>query len=238
MNIAVIIAGGSGKRTGQEIPKQFINIYDKPVIIYTLEGFQRHPDIDAIEVVCLDGWHDILRAYARQYDITKLKWIVSGGDSGQESIRNGVFNLKGKCQPDDVIIIHDGIRPMIDEDVLSDVIVTCRKHGNAVTSLPYNEQIFRIKDEETTEEYIPRETLRRVMTPQAYKFEKLYWAYEKAFRENIGIHGSSYTNTMMVDLGEILHFASGSNKNIKITTADDFELFKALLTTKKSSWLK
>ena len=238
MNIALIIAGGSGKRTGQEIPKQFINIYDKPVIIYTLEGFQRHPDIDAIEVVCLDGWHDILRAYARQYDITKLKWIVSGGESGQESIRNGVFNLKGKCQPDDIIIIHDGIRPMIDEDVLSDVIVTCKKHGNAVTSLPYNEQIFRIKDEETTEEYIPRETLRRVMTPQAYKFDKLYWAYEKAFRENIGIHGSSYTNTMMVDLGETLHFASGSNKNIKITTVDDFELFKALLSTKKSSWLK
>lgn len=238
MNIALIIAGGSGKRTGQEIPKQFINIYDKPVIIYTLEGFQRHPDIDAIEVVCLDGWHDILQAYARQYDITKLKWIVSGGDSGQESIRNGVFNLKDKCHPDDIIIIHDGIRPMIDEDVLSDVIVTCKKHGNAVTSLPYNEQIFRIKDEETTEEYIPRETLRRVMTPQAYKFDKLNWAYEKAFRENIGIHGSSYTNTMMVDLGETLHFASGSNKNIKITTADDFELFKALLTTKKSSWLK
>ena len=238
MNIGLVIAGGSGKRSGQEIPKQFINIYDKPVIIYTLEGFQRHPDIDAIEVVCLDGWHDILRAYARQYDITKLKWIVSGGDSGQESIRNGVFYLKDKCQPDDVIIIHDGIRPMIDEDVLSDVIVTCKKHGNAVTSLPYNEQIFRIKDEETTEEYIPRETLRRVMTPQAYKFDKLYWAYEKAFRENIGIHGSSYTNTMMVDLGETLHFASGSNKNIKITTADDFELFKALLTTKKSSWLK
>ncbi len=238
MNIAVIIAGGSGRRAGQKIPKQFINIYDKPIIIYTLEGFQRHPDIDAIEVVCLEGWHDILRAYARQYDITKLKWIVSGGDSGQESIRNGVFNLKDKCQPNDVIIIHDGIRPMIDEDVLSDVIVTCKKHGNAVTSLPYNEQIFRIKDEYTTEEYIPRETLRRVMTPQAYKFDKLYWAYEKAFRENIGIHGSSYTNTMMVDLGETLHFASGSNKNIKITTADDFELFKALLTTKKSSWLK
>ena len=238
MNIAIIIAGGSGKRTGQEIPKQFINIYDKPVIIYTLEGFQRHPDIDAIEVVCLDGWHDILQAYARQYDITKLKWIVSGGESGQESIRNGVFNLKDKCQPNDIIIIHDGIRPMIDEDVLSDVIVTCKKHGNAVTSLPYNEQIFRIKDEETTEEYIPRETLRRVMTPQAYKFDKLYWAYEKAFRDNIGIHGSSYTNTMMVDLGETLHFASGSNKNIKITTVDDFELFKALLTTKKSSWLK
>ena len=238
MNIAIIIAGGSGKRTGQDIPKQFINIYDKPIIIYTLEGFQRHPDIDAIEVVCLDGWHDILRAYARQYNITKLKWIVSGGSTGQESIRNGVFNLKDKCKSDDIIIIHDGIRPMIDEEVLSDVIITCKKHGNAVTSLPYNEQIFRIKDEETTEEYIPRETLRRVMTPQAYKFDRLYWAYDKAFRENIGIHGSSYTNTMMVDLGETLYFSSGSNKNIKITTADDFELFKALLTTKKTSWLK
>ena len=238
MNIALIIAGGSGKRTGQDIPKQFININDKPIIIYTLEGFQRHPDIDAIEVVCLDGWHDILRAYAKQYNITKLKWITSGGNSGQESIRNGVERLGEECADDDVIIIHDGIRPMIDEEVLSDVIVTCKKCGNAVTSLPYNEQIFKIKDDDSTTEYIPRETLRRVMTPQAYRYGKLAWAYEKAFRENIGIYGSSYTNTMMVDLGETLYFAKGSDKNIKITTADDFELFKALLTTKRSSWLK
>ena len=96
MNIAVIIAGGSGHRMGQDIPKQFINVYDKPVLIYTLEGFQEHPQIDAIEVVCIDGWHDVLRAYAKQFNITKLKWIVSGGASGQESIRNGVYNLEGK----------------------------------------------------------------------------------------------------------------------------------------------
>ena len=123
MNIAVIIAGGSGQRMGQDIPKQFINVYDKPVIIYTLEGFQRHPQIDAIEVVCIDGWHDVLWAYAHQFNITKLKWVISGGNTGQESIRNGVFNLEGKVGDEDIIVIHDGIRPLVDETVLTDVIM-------------------------------------------------------------------------------------------------------------------
>ena len=121
MNIAIIIAGGVGSRMGHDIPKQFINVYDKPILIYTLEGFQKHPLIDAIEVVCIDGWHDVLWAYAKQYGIDKLKWIVSGGKTGQESIRNGVYNLEGKANSDDVIIIHDGIRPLVDETVLSDV---------------------------------------------------------------------------------------------------------------------
>lgn len=237
-NIALIIAGGKGTRTGQDIPKQFININDKPIIIYTLESFQKHPEIDAIEVVCLEGWHDILKAYAKQYNITKLQWVVSGGETGQESIRNGVFYLKGELNDDDVVIIHDGIRPMIDEEVISDVLVVCQKHGNAVSSLPYNEQIFIKDDEVSTTKYIPRETLRRVVTPQAYKFRKLYDSYQKAFKEEIGIYGSAYTNTMMADLGEKLYFAKGSNKNIKITTAEDFELFKALLTVKRSEWMK
>ncbi len=238
MTVAIVIAGGVGSRAGQDIPKQFININDKPIIIYTLEGFQKHPEVDAIEVVCLDGWHEILRAYAKQYNITKLRWVVSGGESGQESIRNGVYALKNKCKDDDVVIIHDGIRPMVDEEVLSDVIITCKKYGNAVSSLPYNEQIFLVNDDKTTKQYIPRETLRRVMTPQAYTFGKLLWAYQKAFEENIGIKGSSYTNTMMADLGEVLYFAKGSNKNIKITNPEDFELFKSMLSIKKSSWLR
>lgn len=238
MNLAIIIAGGSGHRMNQDIPKQFINVYDKPILIYTLEGFQRHPEIDAIEVVCLDGWHDILWAYAKQFNITKLKWVVSGGNSGQESIRNGVFALEGKCSDEDVVVIHDGIRPLIDETVLSDVIIKCKQYGNAVTSMPYNEQIFKIKDETSTVEYIPRETLRRVSTPQAYKFRKLDWAYHEAFKKGIGIHGSSYTNTMMVDLGETLYFAAGSDKNIKLTTKDDLEIFKAYLKLEKDSWLK
>jgi 2-C-methyl-D-erythritol 4-phosphate cytidylyltransferase len=233
MNIALIIAGGTGKRTQHEIPKQFINVYDKPILIYTLESFQIHPDIDAIEVVCLSGWQEILSAYSRQYNITKLKWIVDGGETGQESIRNGVFNLYQNVNSNDIIIIHDGIRPLINKAVISDCISVCNKFGNAVSSLPYNEQIFKTNDGMTTSEYIPRDTLRRVQTPQAYKFEKLYNSYKKAFDENIGIHGSSYTNTMMVELGEILHFSAGSDKNIKITTTDDIELFKALLSANK-----
>lgn len=238
MNIAIIIAGGSGHRMGQDIPKQFINVYDKPIIIYTLEGFQKHPQIDAIEVVCLDGWIEVLRAYAKQFNIDKLKWVVPGGCSGQESIRNGVFNLEDKANDEDIIIIHDGIRPLVDETVLTDVILKAKKYGNAVTSLPYNEQIFVVDDEISTVKFIPRETLRRVSTPQAYKFGKLNWAYHKAFEEKIGIYGSSYTNTMMVDLGERLYFAAGSDKNIKLTTKDDIELFKAYLKADKDNWLK
>lgn len=118
MNIAIIIAGGSGNRMGQDIPKQFINVYDKPILIYTLEGFQRHQMVDAIEVVCIEGWENMVQAYANQFNITKLKWIVKGGGSAQESIRNGVLNLEGKALSDDTIIIHDGIRPMIDNTTL------------------------------------------------------------------------------------------------------------------------
>lgn len=230
-NYALIIAGGSGTRMGQSIPKQFINIYDKPILIYTLEGFQRHPLIDAIEVVCIDGWQEVLQAYANQFGITKMKWIVKGGKTGQESIRNGVYNLEGICKDDDLVIVHDGIRPMVDESVLTDVIKVAKEKGNAVTSLPYNEQIFVINPEDpsTTQKYIPRETLRRVSTPQAYRFDLLDRSYHRAFTEEIGIYGSSYTNTMMVELGETLHFAAGSDKNIKLTTQDDLELFKGYL---------
>ena len=235
MNYALIIAGGSGTRMGQKIPKQFININDKPILIYTLEGFQKHPMIDAIEVVCIDGWHEVLWAYANQFGITKLKWVVPGGKTGQESIRNGVYNLEGIAKEDDLVIVHDGIRPMVDESVLTDVIKVAKEKGNAVTSLPYNEQVFVInpEDPETTKQYIPRETLRRVSTPQAYRFDLLDRSYHRAFEEEIGIYGSSYTNTMMVELGETLYFAAGSDKNIKLTTQDDLELFKGYLKSKQ-----
>ena len=240
MNIAIIIAGGSGNRMGQDIPKQFINVYDKPILMYTLEGFQRHPMVDAIEVVCIEGWENMVQAYANQFNITKLKWIVKGGGSAQESIRNGVLNLEGKAAADDTIIVHDGIRPMIDDTVLTDVIEKAQQFGNAVTSLPYNEQIFVVSkdDSETTTQFIPRETLRRVSTPQAYRFDLLSEKYHEACEKGIGIYGSHYTNTMMVELGVRLHFAKGSDKNIKLTTKDDLELFKGYLTKDKDTWLK
>ena len=235
-NIAIIIAGGSGSRMGQNIPKQFINVYDKPVLIYTLEGFQRHPMIDAIEVVCIEGWEKVLQAYANQFNISKLQWITVGGDSAQESIRNGVYNLEGKVNDDDIIIIHDGIRPMIDDSVLTDVIEKAEKYGNAVTSMPYNEQIFVVDkdDENTTTQFIPRETIRRVSTPQAYRYNLLNTKYHEAYTKNIGIHGSHYANTMMVELGVKLYFAKGSDKNIKLTTKDDLELFKGYMTKEEA----
>lgn len=238
MNIALIIAGGTGHRMGQEIPKQFLNVYDKPVIIYTLEGFQRHQEIDAIEVVCLEGWSEMLRAYSKQFNIDKLRWVTPSGETAQESIRNGVFALREVCGPEDIVVIHDGIRPMVEDFVLTDVLVKCRQYGNAVTSLPYNEQIFVTEDGASTVRYIPRDTLRRVSTPQAYRYEKLLWAYERAFSEGIGIQASTYANTLMTDLGERLYFAAGSDKNIKLTTKDDFELFKTYMKMEKDGWLK
>lgn len=238
MNIALIVAGGRGSRMEQNIPKQFLNVYDKPIIIYTLEGFQRHPEIDGIAVVCLDGWEQVLRAYARQFGIGKLQWVIPNGKTTQESIRNGVFALREACRPEDIVVVHDGIRPMVEDFVLTDVLVKCRKYGNAVTSLPYNEQIFVSEDGVSTTGYIPRDTLRRVSTPQAYRYEKLLWAYEKAFSEGIGIQASTYANTLMADLGERLYFAAGSEKNIKLTTKDDFELFKTYMKMEKDGWLK
>ena len=228
---AIIIAGGVGSRMGFDIPKQFVNVYHKPVLAYTLEGFQRHPGIDSIEVVCIDGWQDEVAGYREDYGITKLERIVDGGASGQEAIRNGVYALEGIAADDDICVIHDGIRPLVDAEVLSDVLRVAKRHGNAVTSLPYNEQIFVVAEDDptTTTKFIPRETLRRVSTPQAYRFDLLLRSYKRAFAEEIGIYGSHYTNTMMVELGERLYFAAGSDKNIKLTTPADLELFKGYL---------
>ena len=228
MNIAIITAGGSGRRMKRDIPKQFIKVYDKPVIVYTLEDFQVHPLIDAIEVVCLDGWQDALQTYIEQYGISKVRWIVPGGSTVQESIRNGVYNLENIASDDDTIIIHDSVRPLSDPTVLTDVIEKCHQYGNAVASLPDHEQIFIVDEDDSTitERCVPRETLRRVFTPQAYKFRMLDDKYHEAFSKKIGIYGSSYTNTMMADLGVKLHLAAGSKINIKITTPVDLELFK------------
>lgn len=235
MNYAIILAGGVGKRMCSSIPKQFIRVEGKPVIIYTLENFQNEPLVDYIEVVCVKEWIDSLKRLVEEYHLDKVQLITIGGGTGQESIRNGVFALEGIAGENDNVIIHDGIRPLVDQSVLEDVIDVCDRFGNGVTSMPYNEQIFVVNENDpaTTNKFIPRETLRRVSTPQAYKFFKLNWAYHKAFDEKIGIYGSSYTNTMMVELGETLHFAKGSDKNIKLTTPGDLQIFRAFLKNQK-----
>lgn len=235
MNIAMIIAGGSGKRTNQDIPKQFLNVLDKPIVIYTLEKFQNHNEIDAILVVCLAGWEEVLNAYGKQFDINKLKWIVPGGNNVYESIKNGLVFLKDICNKDDIVVIHDGIRPMVSEDIISDCIEKCKTYGNGISSMPIFEQIFNVLDEKSTDSYINREKIRCLQTPQAYNYSKILKVYES---ENSSIDTTLYANNIMSNFGEKLYFAKGSSKNIKITTVDDIEIFKALLTVTKDSYLK
>ncbi len=236
MNIALIIAGGSGQRMNQDIPKQFLNVFDRPVIVYTLEAFQRHPDIQAIMVVCLEGWQEILYAYARQFGIAKLQWVVPGGANGQESIRNGVFALEKHCAEDDIVLVHDAIRPMISQDIISNCITECRLHGSAIVTIPCAEAILQKDTVNSSGTNVPRETLMRTQTPQAFPLKKLLWAHREALAR--GITNSVASCTLMIELGEKVYFSAGSEKNIKITTTDDLEIFKSLLTTQKDNWLK
>jgi 2-C-methyl-D-erythritol 4-phosphate cytidylyltransferase len=236
MNIAMIIAGGSGQRMNQDIPKQFINVYDKPVIVYTLEAFQRHPNIDAIAVVCLEGWQEILKAYAKQFNISKLKWVTLGGQNGQESIRCGINLLKDKCDSDDMILIHDAIRPLLSQEIISDCISKCNLYGSAVTVIPCVEAVLHSDNHINAIQSVDRSTLMRTQTPQAFLLSKLIWAHSEA--EKRKITNSIATCTLMIELGEKVSFSTGSEKNIKLTTTDDIEIFKAILLSKKDDWLK
>lgn len=232
MNIALITAGGIGTRMHNDIPKQFINVEDKPLIIYTLEKFESHPSIDSICVVCLDGWHEILKAYAKEFHISKLHWIVNSGKSGQESIFNGLSILQKECAKDDLVLIHDGNRAMVSHDIISDSLSTCCEKGSAVAAIPCTEAIFRCGNTENTysNECIPRESVVRTQTPHVYPLGKLIWAHEQAKQK--GITNTAATCALMQELGETIYFSSGSEKNLKITTHDDLQIFKALLHIK------
>lgn len=236
MNIALIIAGGNGQRMNQDIPKQFLNVLDKPVIIYTLEAFQNHPDIDAIVVVCIDGWHEILKAYAKQFNISKLHKIVSGGENGQSSIRNGLYSMIDDYNPHDIVLVHDAIRPNVSTEIISDCIAKCRLFGSAVTAIPCVEAMLKSGDQIRSNQLIDRQQLVRTQTPQAFEFSKLLWAHREALSR--GITNSVASCTLMIELGETVYFSVGSEKNIKLTTIDDIDMFKALLNSKKDAWLK
>ena len=236
MNVALIMAGGVGERTHQDIPKQFLNVYDKPVIIYTLEAFQKHPDVDTIMVSCISGWEEILWAYAKQFNMNKLRWVIKGGETGQETAYNGAVALKDVCGDDDIIIQHDSIRPMVSADIISDCIVKAKKYGTGLAAMRCQETIIRTKNGMFGNENIERWEIMRVQTPQAYKYSKYLWVHEEALRR--GITNAVYTNTIMVDLGETVYFSLGSDRNLKITTLEDIDMFKALYKTKRDEWLK
>lgn len=238
-NIALIIAGGIGQRMHQDIPKQFINVRDKPIIIYTLEVFQKHPNIDAISVVCLDGWQQILQAYCNQFGITKLESIVTGGETGLISIRNGLKDLaKRHFNEDDIVLIHDAIRPMVSLDIISDNIRVCRKYGNAITVVPCTSVMLKTYDSFSSDDQVPRDNLKITQTPQTFFLNDIINAHKEAVEK--GIRDSIASCSLYVELGRKLFLSLGEEKNIKITTSEDIEIFTALLeaSANRPLWLK
>lgn len=235
-NIGLIIAGGSGNRMNQDIPKQFITVNERPVIIYTLEAFENHPEIDEISVVCIEGWDQVLWAYAKQFNISKLKYIIPGGKTGQESIYNGIMELEKHYSADDIVLIHDAIRPMVSAEIISDNIRVAREKGNAITVIPCAEAMLQTTNGVVSNETFPRDHLKRTQTPQAFQLGKICDLHRRALSK--GVTNSVASCTLMIEMGEQVYFSSGSEKNIKLTTVDDIDIFKALLMAKRSDWLK
>ncbi len=235
-NIGLVIAGGSGNRMHQDIPKQFITVHERPVIVYTLEAFQNHPEIGAIAVVCIEGWEQVLWAYAKQFNITKLKYVVPGGKNGQDSIRNGVYELEKHYDKDDIVLIHDAIRPMVSAEIISDCINKTRKYGDAITVIPCAEAMMQTEDGMVSTGSYPRDNLKRTQTPQGFRIGKICDLHRRALEA--GITNSVASCTLMIEMGEQVHFSAGSEKNIKLTTVEDIDIFKALLKAKRSDWLK
>ena len=236
MNIALILAGGSGKRMGQDIPKQFLTVNEKPVIAYTLEAFEHQPEIDEISVVCIEGWEIVVEAYAHQFGISKLNCIVTGGDNGQASIRNGLFELEKRFSPDDLVLIHDAIRPMVSSHIISDCIATARKYGCAVTVVPCAEALMQTEDGILSTASYPRDKLKRTQTPQAFFLGEICQLHRDALRA--GITDSVASCTLMTEMGNRVYFSLGSEKNLKLTTVDDMDILKALLLAEQKTWLK
>ena len=235
-NIAMLIAGGSGSRMHQDIPKQFLTVNERPVIVYTLEAFERHPEIDVIAVVCIEGWEQVLWAYARQFSITKLQYVIPGGKNGQESIRNGVFELEKHFRPDDLVLIHDAIRPMVSAEIISDNIRVAREFGNAITVIPCAEAMLQTENGLLSVGSVSRDSLRRTQTPQAFRIGDICSLHRRALEA--GITNSVASCTLKIEMGEQVFFSAGSEKNIKLTTVEDIDIFKALLAAKRSDWLK
>ena len=233
MNVAIILAGGTGTRVGANIPKQFIEVLGKPVIAYTLENFQNNPEIDAVEVVCHRDWVEKVRSICIEYGISKLRWLTVGGETFQESTLNGIMNLKGKIDSEDIVVISFGVSPLCTADVVSDSIRIAKEHGNAISSedIPL---CTCIKDDEfgTTQNLI-RETIKGFSNPWTFKFGELTEAYEEAQRRGILDSLEPHTTSVYLALEKRLWFSKSSGFNFKITLREDLDKFEGLLLLKK-----
>lgn len=229
MNIAIILAGGSGTRVGADIPKQFIKIMDKPILAYTLEIFQNDSEIDAIEIVCHKDWRAETERIANEYAISKVKWITEGGSTFQESTINGVFNLKDKLSPEDIAVISFGVSPLTSEDIINDSIKVCREHGNGIAAEDCVLCTCIKDDEYSTTQNLIRETIKGFSNPWTFKFGELCEAYEEAQRLGILEDLEPHTTSVYFALGKRLWFSKSNSNNFKITTKEDLERFEGLL---------
>lgn len=230
MNIALLLAAGTDPTFQMDIPKQFVNVYNRPVIVYTMEAFQNHPQIDAVMVACLKGWEDMVEAYARQFQISKLRWVIRGGRNGQETSKLAVDRLMECCFAEDIIVIHDAIRPMVSADIISDSIDVCRRKGMGIAAVTSMDNVMMTDDGVTGRLSISRYAFRRIQTPQTYFMGELKRAHVEALEKNIT--GENDTNNMISRLGRNVHFSRGSDLNLKINTVEDIAMFKALYAMK------
>lgn len=234
INIGLIIAGGVGARMNAKIPKQFMNVNGKEVIFYTLEAFQKNRDIDAIVVVCIKGWEDMLLRGAKEYGITKMldqpdNGVVAGGDTGMHSLRNGMLYLKEHYHKDSIVVIHDAVRPLISQDIITANVASTKQYGTAVTTVPATEALLQIADDtpDASSVVVDRKYIMRTQTPQSLRLEKFIWAHEEAIRRDI--KDTVATCTLLIELGESVHLILGEGTNFKITTQEDIDLMKAYL---------
>lgn len=233
MNIAVIFAGGSGTRMNTKSrPKQFLLLHNKEIIVYTLEHFERHPEIDAVAVVCIEEWIDYMKSIVKKNALDKVKWIVPGGATGQDSIYNGLKVVHDNCPEDSIVLIHDGVRPLINEVLISANIQSVKEHGSAITVTPVTETIM-LKDNNKVYKSVDRNNSCTAKAPQSFYLKDIFAAHTKAIEE--GIHNKIDSATMMSDYGYSLYTVEGGSENIKITTPTDFYIFRALIDAKENS---
>lgn len=232
MNIAIILAGGVGSRVGAGIPKQFIEIFGKPVIIYTLEKFQNHKDIHQILVVCVSSYIQKMRELTNRFQITKVKWIITGGPTFQDSVLNGVDYLIDKINLEDNVLIHYGASPFVSEEIISDSIKVCNERGNCVSATP----VFLLMGNnrgDHSDTFIDRDKLMALNSPQAFKFHIVRDLYREARQRNILNTVEPHTTSLMFALGRTIYFSKGDQTNIKITTKEDLELLKGQVLLQK-----
>ena len=237
MNIAVIFAGGVGARmNSKDKPKQFLMVHGKPIIVHTIEIFQNHPEIDGIVVVCVEGWIDYMEDLAYRYRLEKISKIVPGGKTGQLSIYNGLKAAAKEYGIDDnIVLIHDGVRPLISAETISNNIASVKKYGSAITTVPAQETVIVVNDDENVNEIVERSHARLARAPQSFYLKEILEAQEIAIAQ--GLTEMTDSCTLMMHFNKKLVTIAGEKNNIKITTPEDFYTFRALSDAKENQQL-